>query len=90
MGQRMKDQKLGICFSTSPEFAKGKRIKPKVKKFYQRIKIGRRGEQISATQACHKRGLGKELPGAAGYGSLGAKHPAAGGFFVSFWKKWLF
>ena len=36
---------------------------------------------------CHKRGLGAEPPAAVGYGSLGANHPAAGRFFVSFWKK---
>ena len=36
--------------------------------------MGRHGEQISATQTCHRRGLG-------------AEPPAAGRFFVSFWKK---
>ena len=34
-----------------------------------------------------KRGLGAEPPAAGGYGSLGANHPAARRFFVSFWKK---
>ena len=34
-----------------------------------------------------KRGQGAEPPAARGYGSLGAKQPAAGRFFVSFWKK---
>ena len=34
-----------------------------------------------------KRGLGAEPPAAGGYGSLGAKHPAAGQFLVSFLKK---
>ena len=51
------------------------------------MKIGRRGEQISATQTSYKRGLGAEPPAAGDCGSLGAKHPAAGQFFVSFWKK---
>ena len=37
-----------------------------------------------------KRGLGVEPPAAGGYGNLGAKHPAAGRFFVSFWKQLLF
>ena len=82
----MKDQKLGVCFSTYPGFAKGKRLKLQVKKGLLKYQIGIRGEKISATQACHKRGLGAEPPGAGGYRSLGAKHPAAGRFFV-FWKK---
>ena len=81
MGQRMKDLKLGIRFSTKPGFAKGKRLN------YKHIKIGRRDEQISTTQTCHRRGLGAEPPAAGGYESLGARHPAAGQFFVSFWKK---
>ena len=34
-----------------------------------------------------KRGLGAEPPATGGYGSLGAKHPAVGRLFVSFWKK---
>ena len=49
--------------------------------------MGRHGEQISAPQTCHRRGLGAEPPAAGGYGSLGAKHPAAGRVFVSFWEK---
>ena len=87
MEQRMKDQMLGAWFSTKPGFAKWKRLNPLVKKFYLHIKIGRRGEQISAT---HRRGLEEEPPAAGGYRSPKAKHPAAGRFFVSFWKKWLF
>ena len=43
-------------------------------KFFYPIEIGRRGEQISATQTCHRRGLG-------------AEPPATGQFFISFWKK---
>ena len=43
--------------------------------------------QISATQTCHRRGLGTESPAAGSFGNLRAKHPAAGRFFVSFWKK---
>ena len=31
--------------------------------------------------------MGAELPAAGGYGSLVAKHQAAGQFLVSFWKK---
>ena len=54
------------------------------------MKIGRRGEQIGAIQTCHRRGQGAEPPAAGGYGSVGAKYPAAGQFFVSFWKKWLY
>ena len=34
-----------------------------------------------------RRGLGAEPPAAGGYGSLEAKHPHAGQFFVSFWEK---
>ena len=34
MGQKMKDQKLGVCFSTKAGFAKEKRLKPQVKKVY--------------------------------------------------------
>ena len=30
---------------------------------------------------------GAEPPAGEGYGSLGAKHPTAGRFFVIFWKK---
>ena len=51
-----------------------------VKKFYQYIKIGRRDEQISATQMCHRRGHGAEPPAAGGYGRLKAKHLASGRF----------
>ena len=35
----------------------------------------------------HKRGLGAKPPVAGDYGSLGTKHPAAGRYFESFWKK---
>ena len=42
------------------------------------MKIGIRGEQISATQTCHR-------------GGMGADPPAAGRFFyIFFGKKWLF
>ena len=34
------------------------------------------------TQTCHRRGLGAEPPAAGDYGSLGAKHPAAGRFLM--------
>ena len=34
MGQKMKDQKLRVCFSMLPGFAKEKRLKPQVKKVY--------------------------------------------------------
>ena len=37
-----------------------------------------------------KRGLGAEPPAARGYGSLAAKHPAAGRLFLSFREKMLF
>ena len=40
MGQRMKDQKLGVCLARNQDFAN--KMKPQVKKFYKYIKIGRR------------------------------------------------
>ena len=50
------------------------RTKAASERFFYPIKIGRRGEQISATQTCHK-------------GGIGAPPSAAGRFFG---KKWLF
>ena len=43
-------------------------------KFFYPIKIKRRGQQINATQTCHR-------------GGIGVEPPAAGRFFG---KKWLF
>ena len=58
-----------------------KRLKPQGKKFYQHIRIGRRGEQISATQTCHRRGLG------VGNGSLGAEAPCRWAVICKFLEK---
>ena len=68
------------------DFAKGEGLEPQVKKFYKYIKIGRRGEQISATQTYHRRGLGAEPPAAGGYRVWGLRHPAAGRCFAIFGK----
>ena len=43
-------------------------------KFFYPIKIEKCGEEISATQTCHR-------------GGIGAEPPAAEQFFVIFWKK---
>ena len=51
MRQRMKDQKLTFVLARNQDFAKGKRLGPQVKEFYKKNKIGKRGEQISETQA---------------------------------------
>ena len=45
-------------------FVKGEGLELQVIKFYNHIKIRRHGEQISATQTCHRRGLGAEPPAA--------------------------
>ena len=68
------------------DFAKREGLEPQVKMFYKYIKIGRRGEQISATQTSHRRDVGAKLLAARGYGGLGEKPPAAGRFFVIFGK----
>ena len=86
----MKNQKLGVCFSICNQgLLKEKDQNRRLKSFPSISKFGDvvTGEQISATQTCHRRGLAVEPPAAGGYGSLGAKHPASGRFFVSFWKK---
>ena len=55
------------------DFTKWEGIKSQVKNFYKYIKIGKRGDQISATQTYHRRGLGVEPPAPGGYGGLEAK-----------------
>ena len=40
-----------------PGFAIEEGLEPQVKKFFYPIKIGRHGEQISATQPCHTGGM---------------------------------
>ena len=42
------------------DFVKGEGLELQVIKFYKYVKIGRRGEQINATQTYHRRGLGAE------------------------------
>ena len=71
-------------------FAKGEGLEPQVKKFYKYIETEKGGEQISATQTCHRQGLGAERPAAGGYGGQGAKPPSRQEIFCNFWKKQLF
>ena len=52
----------GSGLAHNQDFAKGEGLESQVKKFYKYIKIGKRGEQISATQTYHRRGLGVEPP----------------------------
>ena len=59
MGQRyrkMEDQKPGPRLAWNLDFAKGKGLKPKFKKIAKIVRIGRRGEQTSLSQAYHRRG----------------------------------
>ena len=88
MGQRVywKIRSWESGLARNQDFAKGEGLEPQVKKFYKYIKIGGRGEQISATQTYHRRGLGAEAPAAGGYGVWGLRHPAAGRYFVIFGK----
>ena len=63
--------------------AKGERLEPQVKKFYNKyIKVRRGGKQISATQTYHRRGLGAVPPAPGGYGGLGAKSPSRRAIFL--------
>ena len=56
MEQRMNDQKLGSGLARNQYFAKGEGQKPQVEKFNKYFKIGRRSDQISATQMNRRRG----------------------------------
>ena len=53
----MKIRSWGFGLAGNQDFAKGEGLEPQVEKFYKNIKIGRLGEQISATQTYHRRGL---------------------------------
>ena len=62
MGQRygkMENWRLGPRLACNLDFAKGKGLKPKVKKCSKIFYVGRRGEQTCLTQTYHKNwGLG--------------------------------
>ena len=88
MGQRKKNQKLGVCFGAlNQEFAKGEELEPHVKNFYKYIKIGRCGEQISATQTYHRRSLGGGARSRRRLWGSGGKTPSRWAIFCNSWKK---
>ena len=68
---------LGSGLARSQNFAKGEELQPQV--FHKYIKIGRRGEQISATQTYHKWGPSRRRQ----WGFVGRRlwGPVAGRFF---------
>ena len=47
-----------VCVAHNHDFSKGGDIQPKVMKFFQNVEIGKRGELISVTKTCHRRGFG--------------------------------
>ena len=75
MAQRMKDQKSGSSLARNQDFVKGEGLEPQVKKF---TKISKLGAVASKFLQLNKRITD---------GGLGAKTPATGRFFISFWKK---
>ena len=57
--RKMEDQKSGPGLACNLDFAKGKRLESKVKKFSKTVQVGRRGEQTCLTQTYHRLGYGQ-------------------------------